>query len=66
MAYFDVIYKSPSGIVGQHTAVEAYDAKEAAYKSPVYLTYSSLFKPEDYTVLSVNPSENVPTKNQGS
>ena len=55
--YFDVEYKNPQGIKGTHYAVKADSVEEAALISPIYITYSSLFKPEDFTVLSVKPSE---------
>jgi hypothetical protein len=58
--YFDVTYKSPSGIIGTHNAVEAQNEFEASRISPVMLSYGTPWQPEEFTVITVVTSKSPP------
>jgi|AJXC01.1.fsa_nt_gi hypothetical protein len=58
--YFDVTYKSPSGTIGTHNAVEALNKFEASCISPVMLSYGTPWTPEEFTVLNTEISKNPP------
>ena len=54
---FDVELISPSGFKETHYAVVANTPEEAAIISPILLTISSSWKPEDFKVISVKISQ---------
>jgi hypothetical protein len=58
--YFDITYKSPSGTIGTHIAVEALNEFEASRISPVMLSYGTPWSPEEFTVLNTEISKNPP------
>jgi len=60
MKYFDVKYKSPAGIIGTHVAVDAMSEEEAKQKSPLWLSFNTPWKPEEFEVLSVEISKTPP------
>lgn len=60
--FYDVEYRGPNGSLGTHYAVEANSIIEVAKRSLVMLCYGTPFTPEDFTVLSANPSSNIPIK----
>ena len=62
MQHWDVTYQSPVGITGIHYAVQAETAQEAAKTSPVMLSYGTPWTPEQFVVLTVRFSNNVPTE----
>jgi hypothetical protein len=62
MNYYDVKYISPAGNEGLHTAFLAKSEVEAKQQSPIWLSYGTPWKPEEWTVISVvaTPKENLP------
>ena len=62
MNHYNVEYISPVGNSGQHIAFPANTVIEAAQQSPVWLSYGTPWKPEEWTVISVvpTPKESLP------
>jgi len=58
--YYDVKYKGPSGSIGTHYAVEEESVEKVSERSKIMLCFGTPFKPEDFTVLSVVTSTNIP------
>jgi hypothetical protein len=58
--YYDVTYISPTGVRGTHTAYRALNEDHARTSSPEMLALNTQFNPEDFTVIDVKPSENLP------
>lgn len=54
--YFNVELISPSGAPETHVAVVARDIAEAMHISPIMLTASSPYKPDDYKVIAAYPT----------
>ena len=60
--YYDVCYKTPMGRYGMHYAVGADSVEHAAKVSLFELSVNTPWKSEEFTVISINPSESAPSK----
>lgn len=53
---WDVTYKSPSGSIGRHNAVEATDEEDAKVQSSWWLAAGSIYSPSDFIMIKAEKS----------